>query len=121
MAVPGGTYQITRTVAMSMYLLAPSDTVNQVFEYCLALAAEKHGILIHAVSVESNHFHLELTDTLGNLSDFVQDLDSWVARCLLEYYRKRFPNRRLDALWSSAESFNATLLVTSSAVLDKIV
>jgi putative transposase len=102
---------------MSLYLLTPSETVNQVFEYCLALAAEKYGILVHAVWVEANHFHLELTGPLGNLSDFVQELDSCVARCLLEYYRKRFPNRRLDALWSPAESFNATLLATPNAVI----
>jgi hypothetical protein len=76
---------------------------------------------MHAVSVESNHFHIDLTDTLGNLSDFVQELDRCVARCLLAYYRARFPQRRFDALWSPSQSFNATLLVTPNAVVDKIV
>jgi putative transposase len=121
MVVPGGTYHVTRTVVMSLYLLTPSDTVNQIFEYCLALAAKKYSILVHAVSVESNHFHIDVTDTLGNLSDFVQELDRCVARSLLAYYRARFPERRLDALWSPSQSFNATLLVTSDAILDKIV
>jgi len=121
MVVPGGTYHLTRTVVMSLYLLTPSNTVNQIFEYCLALAAKKYSILVHAVSVESNHFHIDLTDTLGNLSDFVQQLDRCVARCLLAYYRTRFPERRLDSLWSPSQSFNATLLVTSNAILDKIV
>ena len=121
MVVPGGTYHVTRTVVMSLYLLTPSDTVNQVFQYCLALAAKKYSVLVHAVSVESNHFHIDLTDTLGNLSEFVQELDRCVARCLLAYYRARFPQRRFDALWSPSQSFNATLLVTSNAVFDKIV
>jgi len=121
MVVPYGTYHVTRTVVMSLYLLTPSDTVNQIFEYCLALAAQKYSILVHSVSVESNHFHIDVTDTLGNLSDFVQELDRCVARCLLAYYRARFPERRFDALWSPSQSFNATLLVTSNAVFDKIV
>jgi len=121
MSVPGGTYLVTRTTVMSLYLLTPNQTVNQVFEYCLAWAAQKYSVLLHAVSVESNHFHIELTDVLGQLSEFVQEFDSRVARCLLEYYRKRFPERRLDALWSPAESFNATLLINANAVLDKLV
>jgi putative transposase len=50
----------------------------------------------------------------------VQELNRCVARCLLEYYRKRFPMRRIDALWSPAESFNATLLVTANAILDEL-
>jgi len=117
MSVPGGTYLVTRNTVMSLFLLTPNQTVNQILEYCLAWAANKHGVLLHAVSVESNHFHVELTDALGQLSDFVQEFDSRVARCLLEYYRERFPQRRLDALWSPADSFNATLLVTANAVL----
>jgi REP element-mobilizing transposase RayT len=121
MSVPGGTYHVTRTVVMSLFLLTPNRTVNQVFEYCLAWAAEKYSVLIHSVSVESNHFHIDLTDTEGNLSDFVQELDRCVARCLLAYYRKRFPGRRLDSLWSPSKSFGATLLVNANAVLDKIV
>jgi putative transposase len=121
MVVPYGAYHLTRTVVMSLYLLTPSETVNQIFEYCLALAAKKYSVLVHAVSVESNNFHIDLTDTLGNLSDFVQQLDRCVARCLLAYYRARFPQRRFDALWSPSQSFNATLLVTLNAVFDKIV
>jgi len=121
MVVPYGTYHVTRTVVMSLYMLTPNETVNQVFEYCLALAAKKYSVLLHSVSVESNHFHIDLTDTLGNLSDFVQELDRSVARCLLAYYRAGFPERRFDALWSPSQSFNATLLVTPTAVFDKIV
>jgi len=121
MVVPGGTYHITRTVVMSLFLLTPNETVNQIFEYCLALAANRFSVLVHSVSVESNHFHIDVTDTLGNLSDFVQELDRCVARCLLAYYRARFPERRFDALWSPSQSFNATLLVTPNAVIEKIV
>jgi putative transposase len=121
MSVPGATYLVTRTTIMSLFLLTPSKVVNQIMEYCIALAAHGRGIVIHAVSVESNHFHLVVTDTQGRLSDFMQELNRSAARCLLEYYRERFPRRRLDAVWSHAQSFSATLLVTPNAILDKIV
>ena len=121
MSVPGGTYLVTRTTVMSLFLLAPSKLVDEIFEYCLAWAAQGRGILLHAVSVASDHYHLVVTDTDGKLSEFVQELDRCLARCLLEYYRTRFPERRLDALWSPSESFSATLLVNAKAVLDEIV
>jgi REP element-mobilizing transposase RayT len=106
---------------MSMFLLTPNEVVNQVMQYCLAWAAQGRGILIHAVSVQSNHYHMVVTDTEGKLSEFVQELNRCVARCLLAYYRTRFPQRRVDALWTPSESFGATLLVNANAVLDEIV
>jgi REP element-mobilizing transposase RayT len=121
MCVPGATYHVTRSTVMSLFLLVPSKTVNQIMEYCIARAALGRGILIHAVSIESNHFHMVVTDTQGRLSDFMQELNRSAARCLLSYYRARFPKRRLDAVWSSAQSFSATVLVTPNAVLDAIV
>lgn len=121
MSIPGGTYLVTRTTVMSMFLLTPSKIVNQIMEYCIVWAARGRGILVHAVSVESNHFHMVVTDTEGRLSDFMQELNRCAARCLLAYYRERFPKRRLETVWSNAQSFSATLLVTPNAVLDKLV
>jgi putative transposase len=120
MSVPGGTYMVTRTTAMSLFLLTPGPIVNQIMEYCLAWSARGRGILIHAVSVESNHYHLVVTDLDGRLSDFVQELNRSSARCLLEYYRTRMPHVRLDSVWSSAQSFSATLLLTTDAILAKL-
>jgi putative transposase len=121
MSIPGATYLVTRTTVMSLFLLTPSKTVNQVMEYCIAWAALGRGILIHAVSVQSNHFHMVVTDTEGRLSDFMQELNRSAARCLLTHYRQRFPKRRIETLWSNAQPFSATLLVTPDAILDKLV
>jgi REP element-mobilizing transposase RayT len=120
-AIPGATYLVTRTTVMSLFLLTPSKTVNQIMEYCVAWAARGRGILIHAVSVESNHVHMVVTDTQGQLSAFMQELNRCAARCLLAHYRERFPKRRLETVWSNAQPFCATLLLTPNAVLDKIV
>jgi len=120
MSIPGGTYLVTRTTVLSLFLLVPSEEVNQILQYCFAWAARRNGILIHAISVQINHYHAVVTDPDGKLSEFVQELNRCAARCLLEYYRDRFPRRRLESLWTSSQSFGATLLVNANAVLDKI-
>jgi len=96
MSVPGGTYLVTRSTVMSLFLLAPGPVVNQIMEYCIAWAAAGRGILIHAVSVQSNHYHLVVTDLEGKLSEFVQELNRSAARCLLAYYRLPATGPRLS-------------------------
>jgi len=54
--VPGATVFVTRRCTQRQFLLKPSRLVNQVFLYCLAYAAARHGILVHAFIVMSNHF-----------------------------------------------------------------
>jgi REP element-mobilizing transposase RayT len=54
--VPGTTYLITRRCIDRRFLLLPSAAVNQIFLYCLAVAAARAGVIIHAVTVMSNHW-----------------------------------------------------------------
>src|SRR5262245_39766841 len=120
MCVPRGTFLVTRTTTMSLFLLAPNAMVNQIMEYCLAWAARGRGIIVHAVCVQSDHYHLLVTDLEGKLSEFVKEFNRCAARCLLAYYRSRFPKWRVDALWTPAQSFSAQLLLTANAILDKL-
>jgi REP element-mobilizing transposase RayT len=87
----------------------------------VAWAAQGRGIVLHAISVESNHFHLIVTDLEGRLSEFMQELNRTAARCLMEYYRARFPRARLEGLWSAASSYTETLLVNAAAVRKELV
>ena len=87
----------------------------------MAWAARERGILLHAVSVESNHYHMVVTDLEGRLSEFIQEFQRTSARCLMLYYRARFPFARLEGLWSAAGPFTDTLLVNAAAILDKLV
>lgn len=120
MCIPGATYLVTRTVVHRLFLLKPSPVVRQVFGYCLARAAAMFGVLVHAVCVESTHFHLVVTDSHGRLSDFMHWLDRHVARCLIEHYGTTHPERHLDAFWSKAP-YGATVLVNREAILGAIV
>ena len=71
----------------------PEELANFI-GYCLAHAANKHGIQIHACVMMSNHHHTDVTDPLGELPAFKQLFHSMVARGL---------NARLgrtDKFWS---------------------
>ena len=60
--VPGTTYLLTRRCTQRRFMLVPRSIVPQLFGGCVALAAERHGVLVHAVTVMSNHYHAVVTD-----------------------------------------------------------
>lgn len=73
---------MTRRCSQRLFLLSPSRLVNEVFLYCLAYAAQRHSIRVHAFCVLSNHYHLVVTDPRSELPGFMQWLDGTLARCL---------------------------------------
>lgn len=118
-SAPGATYMVTRTTANSLFLLAPCSVTNGIFEYCLARAAKQFGVLIHAVSVGSDHYHMVVTDIRGELSSFMQELNRTIARCLTQYLKQRC-KRRIDTVWTTSQSFSAQLLVDRQVIIKKI-
>lgn len=61
---------LTRRCTERMFLLGASSESAEVFGYCLAEAAERFGVLIHAAVVMSNHLHVVVTDVRGELPRF---------------------------------------------------
>jgi REP element-mobilizing transposase RayT len=80
--VPGTTYLVTRRCTRRQFLLRPSRATREVFLYLLAVGARRHGILVHAYCVMSNHYHLVVTDPRAELPAFLQFLHALVARAL---------------------------------------
>jgi putative transposase len=85
--VPGSTYLITRRCLRRHYLLRPEYFINNLFIFLLAVLAAKYGIAVHAFCIVSTHEHLVLTDTQGNLPDFLRDLHRLTA-LVLKVHRK---------------------------------
>ena len=110
--VAGAIYLVTRRCAQREFLLKPSRTVNQVFLYVLALAAQRFGIRVHAFCVLSNHFHLIVTDPHALLPAFQQLLDALVARAV------NASLGRWEAFWAP-DSYSAVKLVSPADVVDK--
>ena len=112
--LPKTTYLVTRRCLGRRFLLRPDRALNALFEYCLALGAEKYGIEVHGVCIMSNHYHLVLTDVQGVLPDFV----GWL-NCQLAKRIKRL--RHWDeVVWEPNVHFSAVELEGNAAVLDKM-
>jgi len=110
----GATYLITRRTTQRQFLLKPSALTNQIFLYCLAVAAQRTGVLLHAVCVLSNHYHLVASDPFGRIPEFYGWLHEFVAKALNASYG------RWENVWASSET-SRVRLVDSAAVLDKLV
>jgi REP element-mobilizing transposase RayT len=111
--VPGETYLITRRCYQRTFRLRPCLETSQIFLYCLAFAAERTGVVLHACCVMSNHHHLVVTDTRGVLPDFLRELHRLTAKAMNAW------QGQWENLWA-AEPCNAVRLVTDEDVDDKI-
>jgi putative transposase len=109
----GRTYLITRRCTQRQFLLKPSALTTQIFMYALAVAAERSGILVHAVCVMSNHVHLVVTDPQGRLPEFLAYLNRTVARAV------NASLGRWENFWSSGAP-SVVRLETAEDVLNKI-
>lgn len=112
--LPGTTYFVTRRCLGRRFLLRPDPELNDVFVYCLARAATKYRIEVHALCVMSNHYHIVLTDSEGVLPLFAAWLNRQVAMCV-----KRL--RRWDeVVWEPNVALSAVELDGTKEVLDKV-
>ena len=111
--VPHETYLITRRCYQRTFRLRPCAKTNAIFLYCLALAMEKTGVLLHAACVMSNHHHLVVTDPRGTLPDFLRELHRLTAKAL------NASQGQWENLWA-AEPCNVVRLVTDGDVEDKL-
>jgi len=71
--LPGTSYMLTRRTTRRYFLFRPDQdgTQQNIFLYCLAVAAEKKGVEVHAVTCMSDHPHLVVTDVRGTLPKFL--------------------------------------------------
>ena len=79
---PGRTLMVTTRTFRRTFFLTPSSTVNDVMQYVIGYACRKHGVGLVSAVVLSNHMHLLVNDHLGNAPEFVQTVNSLVARAL---------------------------------------
>ncbi|CAN5747064.1 hypothetical protein BH11MYX4_BH11MYX4_30800 [soil metagenome] len=69
--VPNETHLMTRRCTQRQMLLRPERRVEEIFLYCLALAAERYGLTIHGFIAMSNHEHFIVRDNRGNYPEFL--------------------------------------------------
>jgi REP element-mobilizing transposase RayT len=108
----GASYLLTRRCVQRQFLLRPSKLTNAICGYLLAVAARRHGILVHAFCVMSNHLHLVVSDPEARLPEFGRYFDSLVGRAMNASLRRR------EAFWGPGP-FSAVRLVSPSDIVDK--
>ena len=111
--IPGETYLITRRCLQRAFRLRPTAETNAIFLYCLAFAASRTGVSVHAVCVMSNHHHAVVTDSRGVLPEFLRELHRLSAKAI------NASQGQWENLWA-AEPCNAVRLTTDEDVEDKI-
>ena len=112
--LPGRTYMITRRCTQRQFLLRPDRSTNNAFIYCLAVAAQRSGIVVLFTAAESNHHHTGIFDPCGRYPDFIEHFHKLLAKCM-NSLRGRWEN-----FWSS-EQTSVLRLVSPADVLDKMV
>lgn len=84
--VPGTTYIISRRTLDRRFYLQPGIEMKKIYDYALASAAAKHGVVVHGFTCMSNHPHDVVTDVHGVLPDFARDLHREVALAAKSLY-----------------------------------
>ena len=108
------TYIITRRCILRMFLLRPDPVITHAIMYCLAVAASRFDIQLHAFCFLSNHYHLVLTDPHRLLPKFMEYFNRLVAKCVNAY------RNRSECVWSPG-SYNAVALSQHDGPLEKVV
>ena len=111
--LPGGIYLITRRCTQRQFLLRPSPVTNQNVEYCLGLAAEGAGVVLHGVCFMSNHWHGVVSDPEGRVPEFLEIFHRLLAKV------QNASLGRWENLWSSDKT-SLVQLVSESDVLEKL-
>ena len=111
--VPGVTYLITRRCSQRTFRLRPCAATTHVLAYCLGVALEKTGVVLHAACFMSDHHHVVVSDPMGELPNFLRELHRLTAKAMNAL------QGQWDNLWS-AEPCSAVRLVDDQDVIDKI-
>jgi len=112
--VPGVTYLVSRRCLGRMFLLRPSAKINQIFEFCLAMAVARTGCQVHAYCAMSNHYHLVVTDVRGNLPEFMHWFNEYVAKCC------NAELGRWESFWAPT-SYSGVRLMDGEAIMKALV
>jgi hypothetical protein len=80
----GKVWVMDRRTTRRYFLFRPDEQglAAQIFWYCLAVTAAKHGVIVHAAVLMSNHIHLVITDVYGVQPHFKRDFHRLFACCM---------------------------------------
>jgi putative transposase len=105
---------ITRRCTERMFLLGARPESAADFTYCLAEAASRFGVLVHAAVVMSNHLHIVLTDVRGMLPRFSQLFFNQFAKAI------NARTGHTESVFACGDRYHALELLTNDAIACKV-
>ncbi len=112
--LPGKTYFLTRRSSQRQFFLRPTPETRSIFDYCLAEAAARNGIILIAWLAMSNHYHAVANDPEGRMPAFLEHFHKLLAKSMNAHLGRR------ENFWSTEETC-VTHLPTPADIFDKIV
>ncbi|MEM7436102.1 MAG: hypothetical protein AAF436_13175 [Myxococcota bacterium] len=112
---PGTTWALSRRTTRRHFLLRPDEAreMEQCYWYCLAYAAELHGVVVHAACLMSTHSHEVVTDVRGELPRFLQTFHRLLALTTKAF--RKWPEEVFNKRSSGAHA-----LLTPEATLEAL-
>lgn len=111
---PGSACMLTRRCTQRQFLLRPDREANNAFIYCLAVAAQRHGMTIMNFVQMSNHLHDAIFDRNGTAPAFYEDFHKLLAKCV-NALRGRWEN------FFASEQTSVVRCETQDALIEKLV
>jgi len=105
---------ITRRCTQRQFLMRPDRETNNAFIYCLAVAAQRHGMTIMNFVQMSNHLHDAIFDRDGTAPAFYEDFHKLLAKCV-NALRGRWEN------FFATEQTSVVRCETQDALIEKLV
>lgn len=105
---------ITRRCTERMFLLGASPQTGEVFAYCLAEAAERFGVQVHAAVVMSNHLHIIVTDVEGRLPQFSHLFFNQLAKAT------NARTGHAESVFARSDRYHSLELLTNDAIASKM-
>ena len=118
--VAATTWEISRRCRDRMFLLRPDRGVTEAILYCVAFSAERHGVLVHALTVMMNHYHEQMTDARGNRPDFVAEKNGLIARCM-KHFRGQQGVPLKGAIWEPDKTYSRQSMESEAAIVKSLV
>lgn len=111
--LPGRTVHLIINAANQQFRFVPTPDVVASIQYIFWYCVEKYGVSVHANCWMSNHAHCVLTDELGVLPSFVNNMNSLLSRQLNALRKSKGGN--IEKRYSDAEILDDARVVETCA------
>lgn len=78
--LPGTVYMVERRTERRVHLFRPDAEMNQIFLYCLGVAAQETNVAIVAATLMSNHYHAVVVDRDGRICETMEILNALLTK-----------------------------------------